>query len=50
MSISSQVDQIEQRNAEKRMAELAKREMAEQRKLEKELQRYRLPPLCCFHK
>ncbi|KAK6033048.1 hypothetical protein OSTOST_00747 [Ostertagia ostertagi] len=36
------VDQIEQRNAEKRMAELAKREMAEQRKLEKELQRQKI--------
>uniref|UniRef100_A0A0N4W0G3 Calponin-homology (CH) domain-containing protein n=1 Tax=Haemonchus placei TaxID=6290 RepID=A0A0N4W0G3_HAEPC len=36
------VDQIEQRNAEKRMAELAKRELAEQRKLEKELQRQKI--------
>ncbi|PIO72545.1 hypothetical protein TELCIR_05518 [Teladorsagia circumcincta] len=36
------VDQIEQRNAEKRMAEMAKREMAEQRKLEKELQRQKI--------
>ena len=30
-----QVDVIEQRNYEKRMAELAKKEMNEQRKLEK---------------
>ncbi|KJH42889.1 hypothetical protein DICVIV_11126 [Dictyocaulus viviparus] len=37
--IENKIDQIEQRNAEKRMAEIAKREMAEQRKLEKELQR-----------
>ncbi|KIH59070.1 hypothetical protein ANCDUO_10713, partial [Ancylostoma duodenale] len=36
------VDQIEQRNAEKRLAEMAKREMAEQRKLEKELQRQKI--------
>ncbi|WKY14424.1 hypothetical protein Q1695_000178 [Nippostrongylus brasiliensis] len=40
--IENKVDQIEQRNAEKRMAELAKREMAEQRKLEKELQRQKI--------
>ena len=33
---------IEQRNYEKRMAELAKKEMNEQRKLEKELQRQRI--------
>ena len=37
-----QVDVIEQRNYEKRMAELAKKEMNEQRKLEKELQRQRI--------
>ncbi|KAK6759449.1 hypothetical protein RB195_021187 [Necator americanus] len=40
--IENKVDQIEQRNAEKRLAELAKREMAEQRKLEKELQRQKI--------
>ncbi|VDK59745.1 unnamed protein product [Cylicostephanus goldi] len=40
--IESKVDQIEQRNAEKRLAEIAKREMAEQRKLEKELQRQKI--------
>ncbi|KAE9419362.1 hypothetical protein Angca_002417, partial [Angiostrongylus cantonensis] len=40
--IENKVDQIEQRNAEKRMAEIAKREMAEQRKLEKELQRQKI--------
>ncbi|KHJ91515.1 hypothetical protein OESDEN_08621 [Oesophagostomum dentatum] len=39
---ASKVDQIEQRNAEKRLAEMAKREMAEQRKLEKELQRQKI--------
>ena len=37
-----QVDVVEQRNYEKRMAELAKKEMNEQRKLEKELQRQRI--------
>ncbi|EYC42855.1 hypothetical protein Y032_0515g2788 [Ancylostoma ceylanicum] len=40
--IENKVDQIEQRNAEKRLAEMAKREMAEQRKLEKELQRQKI--------
>ncbi|VDP17765.1 unnamed protein product [Heligmosomoides polygyrus] len=40
--IKKKVDQIEQRNAEKRLAELAKREMAEQRKLEKQLQRQKI--------
>ncbi|KAJ1362998.1 hypothetical protein KIN20_022742 [Parelaphostrongylus tenuis] len=40
--IENKVDQIEQRNAEKRMAEIAKREMAEQRKLEKEIQRQKI--------
>ncbi|KAK6739464.1 hypothetical protein RB195_008135 [Necator americanus] len=39
--IENKVDQIEQRNAEKRLAELAKPEMTEQRKLE-ELQRQKI--------
>ncbi|PAV70085.1 hypothetical protein WR25_09665 isoform D [Diploscapter pachys] len=38
----NKVDVIEQRNYEKRMAEMAKKEMNEQRKLEKELQRQRI--------